>query len=139
MTVTLVAGPPAAGKSSYVAERLRPGELVWDYDTVMAAVTGLPMWHRSPSGHRAVMRIRQTVAELRPPVDWWILSAPTRAERDGWREVGARVVVVLAPVDVLIERVRDRPDRDGWEQAIGRWWQAYEADPADEVVHTGGA
>ena len=38
--VTVVYGPPAAGKSTLVADRWNPGDIVVDWDALLNAVTG---------------------------------------------------------------------------------------------------
>jgi hypothetical protein len=137
--VTLVAGPPGAGNSTWVAGQRRPGDLVYDYDALMAAVTGLGWWERTPAGHHAVTVLRDVLGELAPRTAsswWWITSAPGRDERAAWRDAGADVVVVLAPLEVSIARCASRPVSQDWPEAIGRWWSRYEPDPADRVVHT---
>lgn len=137
--VTLVAGPPGAGKTSWVAEHARPGDVIWDYDAVMAAISGQP-WYVRPVGlHELVMELRSALAHAvaaRPVRAWFIASAPTLEERDAWRAAGARVVVVLAPMQICIERCATRPDAQRWAEAIGRWWQRYRHADADEIVRT---
>lgn len=45
--VELVCGPPGAGKTTYVLERLRPGDVIVDVDRLFAALSGLPE-HNKP-------------------------------------------------------------------------------------------
>ena len=42
--LTIVCGPPASGKSGWVAARVRPKELVLDLDVLMARVSKLPLY-----------------------------------------------------------------------------------------------
>lgn len=142
--VTLVAGPPGAGKSSWVADQraaIGGGGMVYDYDALMAAVTGRPWWERTPAGHHVVLAIRDLLGDVfarLPDQVWWITSAPCRDERQAWRDAGARVVVVVASVDVCVARCASRPTPDVWPAAIATWWDRYQADPADEIVRTDG-
>ena len=45
----VVCGPPDAGKSTWVRERAKPGDLVWDFDDVAAVIGNLgnPLTRRS--------------------------------------------------------------------------------------------
>lgn len=45
MTRFVICGPPGSGKTTWVRERARPGDLVWDFDDVAAVVAncGAPM------------------------------------------------------------------------------------------------
>lgn len=51
--VILVMGPPGSGKSTYIASRRRPGDLVIDYDALQAAMGGAP--------HELVMAARNSL------------------------------------------------------------------------------
>lgn len=39
----IVCGLPGCGKSTYVRDHIQPGERYWDYDEVMAHVSGKPL------------------------------------------------------------------------------------------------
>lgn len=43
MTITVLAGYPGSGKSTYVTDHAGPHDLIYDYDRLMAALTGQPM------------------------------------------------------------------------------------------------
>jgi hypothetical protein len=138
-SLVVVAGPPGAGKSTYVAERAQPGDVVWDYDTVMAALSGQPLYERPGRLHELVMALRPIVIgqalQLHSRV-WVIASAPSVEERDEWRRSGAHVVLLLAGIDELVERTSSRDQADEWALAIGRWWKRYRGSDHDEVVAT---
>jgi hypothetical protein len=55
---TVVCGAPATGKSTYVKEHMQPGDVYFDFDEVMADVSGLPMWKRSDAHLAEVLLCR---------------------------------------------------------------------------------
>jgi hypothetical protein len=80
--ITLVYGPPGAGKTTYVAQHAKPGELVVDYDAIASALGADRA--QSEQIHEAVMAARNAVlTKIRqnrtgaPAV--WIISANPRA------------------------------------------------------------
>lgn len=98
---TVVCGPPGSGKSTYVNERRKPGDLVWDWDEVVRTMTGLPM-HETP---RDIVPLMDAIAvtlclevAAMPPQRrvWIILSDVGRARAAAERmsgqcvEMGAR-------------------------------------------------
>lgn len=140
--VTLVAGPPGAGKSTYVREHMQPGDLVYDFDELVAALTLQPLHTgRTDRARGVVLAVRDLLGGLaaRDPGRWWFISsAPGADERDAWRAAGARVVVVVAPLDVCVARCAARPPGEDWPAVIGRWWRLYRPQAGDVVVRTGG-
>jgi 5-methylcytosine-specific restriction endonuclease McrA len=105
--VTLVAGPPCAGKSYYVREHASPGALVLDQDVIgrKAMNKGLASIHR-------------TTGEV-----WVIRCAPGELARAGLaRRLGCDDVVLLCPdVETLHARAAARPNPVATRQAIRSW------------------
>lgn len=105
--VTLVAGPPCAGKSTHVREHASPGALVLDQDVI---------------GRKAMLRhlarIHSTTGEV-----WVIRCAPGPEARARFaRSIGADDVVLLCPDEsTLSERAAARPNPAGARQAIRAW------------------
>lgn len=61
--LTVVIGPPAAGKSTWVLERAKPGDIVIDFDRLAVALSatgGDP--HDHPPAVAAVTRAARTAA-----------------------------------------------------------------------------
>lgn len=55
MQINIVCGLPGAGKSTYVQRHLGEHDLVYDYDDLMQALSGLPSRHRNPAVHDYIM------------------------------------------------------------------------------------
>jgi hypothetical protein len=86
----LVVGPPCSGKSSYVAERRRPGDLVIDFDAIAVAL-GSPDSHDHPASLRpfAGFVVEALLDRLSRVHDvttvWWVRCDPTPVP--GWEVV----------------------------------------------------
>lgn len=111
--VTVVTGPPAAGKTTFVRENAKPGDVVIDYDALAVALQ-LPGAH--PHDHppavlhvAAAARTAAIAAATGPrgraPV-WLIDSRPTPKRMAGYRARGWRVVTIDPGRDVVLARAR---------------------------------
>lgn len=61
--LVIVAGPPCSGKSSYIDEHWKPGDLVVDYDEVMAVFTRRPMHAFCEEAHYPVFSAAQAATQ----------------------------------------------------------------------------
>ncbi len=138
--VVLVAGPPCAGKTTYVEERAQPGDLVLDLDWIARDLGSTRYWHHDPATLAradAVMRREVLgVAGTRAGRVWIIRCVPDGRARTGLaRLVRADQVVVLLPRgSTLVARARRRPDVQGTVTAINEWLSAYTEGPRDTKI-----
>lgn len=142
LSLTLVAGPPCAGKNTYIREHALASDLVVDYDAIARAL--------QPAGadaHQHVESHRPMVCEARDAIldrlvlgnhdvrrVWVINAAAKRSFREQYRRrYGASVVVVWAPEEVCLRRAMgERPQ--AWWGHVRSWFDGYEPDARDEVV-----
>jgi len=127
VTITLVCGPPCAGKTTYVEQHAQPDDLVVDLDH-LAQLLGSPRSHGHPRPirHRAeawLLELCDEVAAGMHPSAWIVRTLPDPAQRAEWAAwLNAQVVVLDAPDDVLIDRAQQRPWPGATIDAI-RWWR----------------
>jgi len=143
--VTIVCGPPGAGKSSYVEQRLRWGDLVVSVDKLWAAISGQPE-HDKPDGLLPyVMALREslygTIASGKGKAGHaWIIAGLPRADaRDRLRTRFQTddVVVLETPHVSCLRNIRNDPLRaerwEYWQELVGKWWLEYERDERDKT------
>lgn len=147
----LVAGPPAAGKTTWVRERAAPGDLVLDWDEILAALSGLPAYERpEPLTYYANVAVMAVLKALRgagrngiarPPSSFVIRTAPKPLQREAYAlplpaGLGARVVVLATPADVCHARIDADPGRQptaaAQHDAVDAWWRDYRPSRFDE-------
>jgi len=143
--LTLVSGPPGAGKSTYVAERRGPRDMVLDLDEIIAKLSGFPIYTAPASWADAGLRWRNGRLSLlgyvssRWPAAWLVVSEPHANWRQWWVDkMGARVVVIETPIPTCIERVVADDRRPAHvatrhTELIDYWWRVYDR-RADDLV-----
>jgi predicted ATPase len=138
--IVLVAGPPCAGKTTWVEHHAQPGDVVLDLDAIARKLGSTRHWHHDPATLAradAVMRREVLrVAATRAGRVWIIRCVPSGRSRTGLaRMVRADKVVVLLPRgSTLVARARRRPDVLATVQAINEWQSAYTEGPLDTVI-----
>ena len=143
--VVVVCGPPGSGKSTYIADRRRWGEVVVDYDHILAALSGLPAHERPasvrPFADAARAAVLNVVRTAEVPRVWIVATAATRALRDAYRQRFDATVVVLetdataCAARVASDGTRGPAEAKALREAVDRWWRAYERDERDEIVN----
>lgn len=143
--VVLVCGPPASGKSTYVAEHASQRDLVVDLDEIAAQLSGEQKhsWSRRKWLHPA-LRARNALlgrlSEPRPPWPraWVIVSEPRSDNRQWWVDElrPERIVVLETKPETCMARARMGHERarDITQDAIIWWWSQYQRRAGDEVV-----
>lgn len=140
--VTLVSGPPCAGKSTFVGAHAAPGDRVLDFDGIARGELGsLTKWDHLPRIWRETDRLMRermraiAVGRATGPA-WVIRTLPDGHTRKVVAEyLGAsRRVLLLPPVEVLLERAAGRPDPAETQAAIRRWLAEYSPEAGDEVL-----
>lgn len=142
--LTIVCGPPAGGKSTYVAAARAEHDVVIDLDECAACVSGHvgQDWDRERWLQAALFLRNERLGELSrmPPRRraWFIVGEPLAAKREWWaRKLSPRRVVVLeTPAALCMARAAGATDRSQTAvyDAASRWWAAYQRRPGEVVV-----
>lgn len=139
MTLFVVVGPPASGKSTWVREHAQPGDITIDFDA-LANVLSPPddKPHKHPPHVQAVTKAARQAAidtALRHThtVDVYVIhSMPGTKTMDAYRAHGAQIVVIDPGKSVVMARCKaERP----WQiqQAAKEW---YANPPAQQTSAT---
>jgi len=147
--LTIITGPPGAGKSTWVAERKGDLDVVIDVDAIVAELSGTHA-RRPDIKHQFLLsallernRRLQLLAKATAPHAWFIVGAPNGGLRQRWaRTLGAsEVIVIETPLEVCIGRIKADPLRAQLAheliRAVDLWWATYTACPLDTVWRGG--
>ncbi len=134
MALYLVIGPPAGGKSTYVRQHAKPGDITIDYDA-LACTLSMPGVdpHDHPDHVKQVTKAaRQTAIDtaltLSHLVDVYVIhSTPSTALLAKYKAHGAQVVTIDPGYDVVMARAKaERPWRI--QQAVKKWYREQDSD-----------
>lgn len=124
--ITVVTGPPCAGKTTHVADNRARGDIVVDLDALTVALG-------STQSHDAVPEIRKAALAARTAVinhvmshtgawSWIIHSAPNASQMRQYQSVGAAVVTVDPGMDACLQRAESDGRPVGTADVIRSWY-----------------
>ena len=117
--VTVVTGPPCSGKSTYVRQRARRGDVVIDLDRIALALTSedTPHHEYDETIRALAIRVRETAVRAilgaAGQVTAWIVdSDPSPERRRQYRIAGAELIALDPGIDVCLARAS--AERPAW-------------------------
>jgi hypothetical protein len=140
--IVVLWGPPCSGKSTYIAERMQPGDVRVDLDVIIAAL--MPPSAAPYSEPHYIRRLALDAREAvmaslhkvpRDVTAYVIDSNADKAGRARWHRRGAQVVKVEAPYAVCIARGREQGRPPEYEERVRSWFARHrpESLPQREV------
>jgi len=131
VTVFVVTGPPAAGKSTWVRDHAKPGDITIDYDTLAQALSpGLPSDPAEQPSHIAAVIMASRAAAFDDAVldaatqcDVYLVHAmPARQHMNRYRKYGFEVVTIDPGYDECMRRAAaDRTPRQ--REQVREWYE----------------
>ena len=130
----IVAGPPCSGKSTYVRNHYKRGDLVYDFDTMHSALSGLSAHDHLENIKHFVIVARDAVfgeLEKRKNQNAWIITSTKEdAVLKGLRDRLSAEVVFL---EVSREEAHRRCEEDSrpsiWHTYVDAWFDSNDIDP----------
>jgi predicted kinase len=152
----IVCGPPGSGKTGYVEQQRKWGDVIVDVDALYQAISGLPCYEKPKSLLDLVLSLRNALLTLLPRYqdrfyNAWIITGGARLESRTrlalrYDACGVRVHVLEVSPGECLRRIGHDPRRADkvreWQELVHKWWREYEPDESDDVVkpswHRGG-
>ncbi len=125
MKVTIVCGPPASGKTTYVKNNMKLGDFVVDLDAIRCAVAFTEKDYRTDNLVPAVIEIRDYIYSMitRGKIEtqhcWIIACLPKKEDRDQMRRrFGANLISLEVSRTECMRRAMNDPERIDKERQI---------------------
>ena len=125
--IVVVTGPPAAGKSSYIAARAKPTDVVIDLDRITLALSGpgAPNWNTDETLRKVALRARfaaidEAIKHRDKTMVWIIHTMPSAKWMTRYRRLEAKVIAVDPGREIVMQRVKDM--RDPTMTAVATRW-----------------
>lgn len=135
--LTVVTGPPCAGKTTHVTAHANPGDITIDLDQ-LAQTLGSPDTHDHPPATLAVAAAARHGAigeairqhRRRGATVWIVDAAPTAARRAQYDTAGATWIRLTADRTELHRRATTAGRGDGTHRRIDAWRDGQDTAPA---------
>jgi HK97 family phage prohead protease len=121
--VFVVHGAPASGKTSYVMQHKGDNDVIFDFDKVMSALSGLPPHQKNKNLISYCTDIRALIikkALRKPTVDkTWIITTNIGDEMKGQlSDIPVEYIHVDTPKEECLKRIEEDPDRQPVAQEL---------------------
>jgi HK97 family phage prohead protease len=135
--VFVVHGPPASGKTSYVMQNKGENDVVFDFDKVMSALSGLPPHQKNNNLISYCTDIRTLIIEkaLRSPkVDkTWIISTNIGDDMKGQlSDIPVEYIHIDTPKEECLKRIEEDPERQPVAEELRQVVERYFEPKPDE-------
>ena len=142
--LTIVCGPPAAGKNHYVRQHAGSTDLMIDLDAIAHELSGEPMhrWSRDRWLDITLRKRNTMLGQLSKqpgwPAAWLIITEPSAQRRTWWAETmrPKAIVIIEASEAMCMARAAHDADRDQHHTMlmVRRWWSEYRPRSDDQIV-----
>lgn len=144
--LTMVCGPPGAGKSTYINAHRSEADILIDIDVILSDLSGdttRTQERRDKYLKDAFIERNRRLAglsqETRPIAAWFIIGAPQPSAREVWvKQIKPSAVVVFeTPLQACRQRILAEQSRTPTASSMingaSTWWDRYDRSPVDTL------
>ena len=125
--IYVILGAPCSGKSTYVQEHRKPGDIVIDFDKIAEAL-GNDEKHKAPEPIKDIaFLVREAaIAEIcKQDYEAWIIhTRPTKQQREMYDAVGAEYIELDTDMETCLQRCESDNRPEGTADIIRQYFEA---------------
>lgn len=133
MKIVVVYGSPCSGKSTYVHKKMGSGDVVYDYDSILAAITTNDVHSTGKSeAHDIVLNLRDSfIKKTQQKEASGIAYVITQYPTDHLKKIlpdNTEYILIESTQKDCLQRLKNddtRQDKEGWAEIINRWFSAH--------------
>ncbi|MDV6267064.1 hypothetical protein [Rhodococcus globerulus] len=126
MTITVIIGPPCAGKSTYTREHATNDDVIVDFDRIATAFGATEPHEASPAVRAVAFSARATaIATILKGIDtdsWIIHTTPSASWIKQYEDADAEMVTLDPGIDECLRRAADDQRPEWTADAIRAWY-----------------
>ena len=127
--VYLIYGSPCSGKSTYINEHLKRGDLICDVDLIYGAISGQDTHHAELYAHEVACNLTSALKDIiRDRKGGWsnayvvsIANTKDKLKTEMERIKADECIFIDTPYEVCMERAKERPFYFQW--LIQEWFE----------------
>lgn len=127
--VYLIYGSPCSGKSTYISEHLKDGDLVCDVDLIYQAISNHDAHDADLHVHEVALKLKSVLLDIirDRDGDWSdayvvsIANTKVKVKDDMERIKADKAIFIDTPYEVCMERAKERPFYFQW--LIQEWFE----------------
>lgn len=129
MTLFIVVGPPAAGKSTWVNQQAKPGDITIDFDKIANTLSSAnTLTHEHPPHIQFITKAARTAAidaavRFRNLIDVYVIhSKPSDKMMRRYKNLGAEVITINPGEEIVLKRIREERPAISTEEIVNLWY-----------------
>lgn len=123
--ITIIVGPPCAGKSTYASNTSQAGDVIIDYDKIVKAISAPSTTDFMGSVRNIALSARQSaINRIMNGIEdnaFIIHTNPLKDVVDDYKKINAQFVLIDPGIDVCLRRAEQR--KEGTKEAINEWYR----------------
>lgn len=127
--IYLIYGPPCSGKSTYIKEHMKRGDLVCDVDLIYQAISGQNPHDADLYAHEVALQLKDELLDIiRDRKGGWntayvvsIANTKEKLQTEKERIKADECIFIDTPYEVCMERAKERPFYFQW--IIQEWFE----------------
>ena len=136
-SVYIVVGAPLSGKTTYVRENMRAGDLIYDFDSLYEALSGCERYVKPkclfPIVDAVARELKAQIKMMRQGTAWVIIGkegATQKQRQDLARELNGEVILMDCTKEECLRRLENDArgrDKHDWARFIEEWYSRFTA------------